>query len=85
MAVFVIDALMPWRRRPSAAATRGGECCVGSDAARNARRLALADAEALIRDRGAEAYCEARQRERDRSRRVSSFRGLPPLLICGTV
>jgi hypothetical protein len=47
MAVFVIDALMPWRRGPSAAATRGGECCVGSDAARNARRLALADAEAL--------------------------------------
>ena len=51
----------------------------------DARRLAQADAEALIRDRGAEAYREARQRERDRSRRVSSFRGLPPLLICGTV
>jgi hypothetical protein len=29
--------------------------------------------------------CEARQRERDRSRRVSSFRGLPPLPIYGTV
>jgi len=27
--------------------------------------LAQADAEALIRDRGAEAYREARQRERD--------------------
>jgi hypothetical protein len=50
-----------------------------------ARRLAQADAEALIRDHGAEAYCEARQRDRDRSRRVSSFRGLPPLPICGTV
>jgi hypothetical protein len=31
----------------------------------DARRLALADAEALIRDHGAEAYSEARQRERD--------------------
>jgi hypothetical protein len=30
-----------------------------------ARRLAQADAEALIRDYGAEAYREARQRERD--------------------
>jgi len=30
-----------------------------------ARRLAQADAEALIRDHGAEAYREARQRERD--------------------
>jgi hypothetical protein len=30
-----------------------------------ARRLAQADAEALIRDHGAEAYGEARQRERD--------------------
>jgi hypothetical protein len=84
MAVFVIDALMPWRRGPSAAATRGGECCVGSDTARKPA-VAQADAEALIRDRGAEAYCEAPQREDDRSRRVSSFRGLPPLLIYGTV
>jgi hypothetical protein len=30
-----------------------------------ARRLAQADAEALIRDHGAEGYGEARQRERD--------------------
>ena len=30
-----------------------------------ARRLAKADAEALIRDHGGEAYSEARQRERD--------------------
>jgi len=30
-----------------------------------AQRLAQADAEALIRDHGAEAYGEARQRERD--------------------
>jgi hypothetical protein len=30
-----------------------------------ARRLAQADAEALIRDHGAEAYREARERERD--------------------
>ena len=32
---------------------------------RQAERLAQADAEALIRDHGAEAYGEARQRERD--------------------
>jgi hypothetical protein len=32
---------------------------------RQAERLAQADAEALIRDHGAEAYREARQRERD--------------------
>ena len=32
---------------------------------RLAERLALADAEALIRDHGAEAYSEARERERD--------------------
>jgi hypothetical protein len=32
---------------------------------RQAERLALADAEALIRDHGAEAYSEARERERD--------------------
>ena len=32
---------------------------------RQAERLAQADAEALIRDHGAEAYEEARQRERD--------------------
>jgi hypothetical protein len=31
----------------------------------DARRLAQADAEALIRDHGAEAYREARERERD--------------------
>jgi len=31
----------------------------------DARRLAQADAEALIRDHGAEAHSEARQRERD--------------------
>ncbi len=30
-----------------------------------ARRLAQADAEALVRDHGAEAYEEARRRERD--------------------
>ncbi len=29
------------------------------------QRLALADAEALVRDHGAEAYSEARRRERD--------------------
>ena len=32
---------------------------------RQAERLAKADAEALIRDHGGEAYGEARQRERD--------------------
>ena len=32
---------------------------------RQADRLAQADAEALIRDHGGEAYTEARQRERD--------------------
>ena len=32
---------------------------------RDARRLAQADAEALIHDHGAEAYGEARWRERD--------------------
>jgi len=32
---------------------------------RQAERLAKADAEALIRDHGAQAYGEARQRERD--------------------
>ena len=32
---------------------------------RQAERLATADAEALIRDHGAEAYSEACQRERD--------------------
>ena len=32
---------------------------------RHAQRLAQADAEALIRDHGVEAYSEARQRERD--------------------
>jgi hypothetical protein len=32
---------------------------------RQAERLAKADAEALIRDHGVEAYGEARQRERD--------------------
>jgi hypothetical protein len=31
----------------------------------DARRLAQADAEALIRDHGAESYGEARERERD--------------------
>jgi hypothetical protein len=36
-----------------------------ADVARDARRLAQADAETLIRDHGAEAYREARQRERD--------------------
>jgi len=38
--------------------------CNGSDA-QDARRLAQADAEALIRDHSAEAYREARERERD--------------------
>ena len=33
----------------------------------DARRLAQADAEALIRDHGAEAYSKARQREREAS------------------
>ena len=32
---------------------------------RRAERLATADAEALIRDHGVEAYSEARRRERD--------------------
>jgi len=32
---------------------------------RQAERLAQADAEALVRDHGGEAYSEARQRERD--------------------
>jgi hypothetical protein len=32
---------------------------------RQAERLAQADAEALVRDHGAEAYREARERERD--------------------
>jgi hypothetical protein len=48
---------------------------------REARRLAQADAEAPIRDYGAEAYGEARQRERNEVPkprfRVSRFRGLP--------
>jgi hypothetical protein len=39
--------------------------CNGSDAVRTPAWLAQADAEALIRDHGAEAYREARQRERD--------------------
>jgi hypothetical protein len=37
----------------------------GSSAARMPARLAQADAQALIRDNGAEAYRETRRRERD--------------------
>ena len=51
--------------------------------------MAQADAEALIRDHGAEAYREARERERDDirspSRRVSSFRGCRLLNLSPTL
>ena len=40
-------------------------CSNGSSTARKPARLAQADAEALIRDHGADAYGEARWRERD--------------------
>ena len=41
------------------------QCRNGSRRRHQAERLAQADAEALIRDRGAEAYGEARRQERD--------------------
>ena len=44
---------------------RGSEMLSWLRRRRQAERLAQADAEALIRDHGAEAYREARQRERD--------------------
>ncbi len=59
------SACPPPRLRPSAANSRGLRRRQWLRRRREARRLAQADAEALYRDHGVDAYSEARKRERD--------------------